>query len=1147
MDALFQVFDADGNGSVDMNELICGLSVFSGDSQTEKINTAFSLFDQNQDGYISREEMITYLTSVFKVTNTNTDLQPAELAAITVDEAFSNADRNQDGFLSYDEFCSWYDPSLRVKDALYFSLQDIQHYTTLVSRTPSQVIAIFTGSKKNALNFGEFNDCFRLVIGKLVTSMTKEEIEMSTIIIQRLFDVYKDSTETINPIQVASGLSILCGGTQEEKVASSFRLYDVDHDGYVSQDELCLYLASIFKLLYGMNPDLQRHTQVGPNELALLTAKRAFENIHSKGLSLAEFRKWYEDSGLVPEVHASQTLSSYNAAEVAKFFRSRSNNGLLTKNEFLDCFKQLGVSPIQGIFEAFDTDGNGHVDVMELSAGLSLFCGGTASSKINAVFSCFDVDQDGYLSKDEMEKYLISVFKVLATKQSIPDVRELARETMLQCFMDCDLNHDGKLSVDEFKMWYSKQNSTRDFRKDLGLHAFPAHLVWKYFEHNAKDNKLNLDTFLDQFQHLLGKSGPDVVEMLTQLFQQFDTDHNGSIDARELMSGLSVLTGGTQDEKVQAVFSAFDVNGDGLLSVSELNSYLANVFKMTYACGSGVGDLTPQELADITSQQIFADTNLNLASDGLDFETFKRWYSDSSEDILTKPMDLTEARYLTNLSAYNVSRLVLCLEAFATPMEKARSAKLLGLNRQGYNGAFQHILEGNMFSKTERKASKEMINRIYLSLHQDGWIPMSVLSAGLSILCHGTEENKVESIFNLFDTNEDDAISKNEMLLYLYAVYNVLFAVQPVLFVNLPPIKELCKATMLNIFATADVNQDGSLNRQEFHRWYINLRSPLFDSDDELVEDSNAPKPSENVALKADDVNNRVTLEDIKSRTNLDEFNPNDIFELFATVADADGFLAYEDFSDCFQLFGESDLSLISHRLFQLFDNKGHGKIDFSEVASGLSVLCGGTREDKVKAAFDLFDLDGNGFISLPEMTMYLKSVFRVLYELSTDAVENMSADELAQATAEQAFIEADSDGDGKISLLEFQNWYLQPHGGLEIADPNKLLEQSRENFSLLQVRRLTNLEKFSPSYVFETFAEEANEDGNLSKDSFLKCFNVLMREANVELSNDEEKQLEDILHRLFHIFDLDGNGLVDFSEISSGLSVLCGGIPNYM
>jgi Ca2+-binding EF-hand superfamily protein len=73
-----------------------------------------------------------------------------------------------------------------------------------------------------------------------------------------------------------------------------------------------------------------------------------------------------------------------------------------------------------------------------------------------------------------------------------------------------------------------------------------------------------------------------------------------------------------------------------------------------------------------------------------------------------------------------------------------------------------------------------------------------------------------------------------------------------------------------------------------------------------------------------------------------------------------------------------------------------------------------------------LFDLNDDGFISLGEMTTYLTSVFKVLYESNngTKKAIGVSADELGKITAEEAFVECDLNHDGRLSFDEFKKWY---------------------------------------------------------------------------------------------------------------------------
>ncbi len=45
--------------------------------------------------------------------------------------------------------------------------------------------------------------------------------------------------------------------------------------------------------------------------------------------------------------------------------------------------------------------------------------------------------------------------------------------------------------------------------------------------------------------------------VLDELFDTFDADHSDSVDMTELASGLSLLCGGSRDEKIRAAFELY--------------------------------------------------------------------------------------------------------------------------------------------------------------------------------------------------------------------------------------------------------------------------------------------------------------------------------------------------------------------------------------------------------------------------------------------------------------------------------------------------------------------------------------------------------------------------------------------------------------
>ena len=158
-------------------------------------------------------------------------------------------------------------------------------------------------------------------------------------------------------------------------------------------------------------------------------------------------------------------------------FERAATDGTIDRATFEMCFEEvLGVAPdeetaaqmhqiLSKLFDIFDRDGNGIVDANEFNAGLSVLNKQDNDSSVRRALNSYDIDGTGDVSLDEMTRYLKSIFAVIA--QNTPEVfaahgvsaDQLAVATAKSCFAEADLNHDGRLSFDEFKQWYESSDS----------------------------------------------------------------------------------------------------------------------------------------------------------------------------------------------------------------------------------------------------------------------------------------------------------------------------------------------------------------------------------------------------------------------------------------------------------------------------------------------------------------------------------------------------------------------------------------------------------------------------------------------------------------------------------------------------------------
>ncbi|XP_063086034.1 calsenilin isoform X2 [Cavia porcellus] len=102
---LFNAFDADGNGAIHFEDFVVGLSILLRGTVHEKLKWAFNLYDINKDGYITKEEMLAIMKSIYDMMGHHTYPVLREDAPLQhVEKFFQKMDRNQDGVVTIEEF-----------------------------------------------------------------------------------------------------------------------------------------------------------------------------------------------------------------------------------------------------------------------------------------------------------------------------------------------------------------------------------------------------------------------------------------------------------------------------------------------------------------------------------------------------------------------------------------------------------------------------------------------------------------------------------------------------------------------------------------------------------------------------------------------------------------------------------------------------------------------------------------------------------------------------------------------------------------------------------------------------------------------------------------------------------------------------------
>mmetsp|Transcript_32451 Transcript_32451/g.52217 ORF Transcript_32451/g.52217 Transcript_32451/m.52217 type:complete len:210 (-) Transcript_32451:255-884(-) len=164
---------------------------------------------------------------------------------------------------------------------------------------------------------------------------------------------------------------------------------------------------------------------------------------------------------------------------------------------------------------------------------------GTESGLL-ATFRKFDENGDGSIKQSELQKLLLTL--------------GLDAKEVTTLFAQIDVNHDGKVSYEEFIQWMQGSSSVCESVKHFSLSEGAQELWGRILEVAAQSKAAGM-------------------EWMTS-FKAFDADADGRLSLSEFCKGLEQLGVGFSQDEASLLFSTKDWSNDGSLDMHEFNELL---------------------------------------------------------------------------------------------------------------------------------------------------------------------------------------------------------------------------------------------------------------------------------------------------------------------------------------------------------------------------------------------------------------------------------------------------------------------------------------------------------------------------------------------------------------------------------------------
>ncbi|XP_015795511.1 Kv channel-interacting protein 1-like isoform X2 [Tetranychus urticae] len=185
--------------------------------------------------------------------------------------------------------------------------------------------------------------------------------------------------------------------------------------------------------------------------------------------------------------------------------------------------------------------------------------------------------------------------------------------------------------------------------------------------------------------------------------------------------------------------------------------------------------------------------------------------------------------------------------------------------------------------------------------------------------------------------------------------------------------------------------------------------------------------PAENLEIEESDLYVRCKPGRLNKLCKVTRFNKQEIRKLYQGFKQEcpSGLVTEEAFKGIFaHYFPQGDSSIYAHYVFKTFQSaaKNKGKLNFEDFICMLSSLSRGSTSEKLRWIFNLYDINGDGFITKQELLTIVRAVYRMLGDFTKPLVYSNTV----QEHVDKIFFQMDTNHDGVITFEEFSQWCLR-------------------------------------------------------------------------------------------------------------------------